>query len=67
MHFNHKDGILGAFHKLRKATISFVMSVRPSVRPPARPHGTIRLALDGFSSNLVLDDFLKLSRIFKSD
>jgi hypothetical protein len=31
---------LGAFSKLRKATISFVMSVRP--------HGTTRLPLDGF-------------------
>ena len=33
---------LGAFAKLRKATISFVMSVRPS-------HETTRLLLDGFS------------------
>ena len=33
--------VLGAFAKLRKATISFVMSVRP--------HGTTRLPLDGFS------------------
>ena len=32
---------LGAFTKLRKATISFVMSVRL--------HGTSRLPLDGFS------------------
>jgi len=32
---------LGAFAKLRKATISFVMSVRP--------HGITRLPLDGFS------------------
>jgi hypothetical protein len=30
--------------KLRKAIVSFVMSVRPSVRP----HGTTRLPLDGF-------------------
>jgi hypothetical protein len=36
---------LGAFAKLRKATISFVMSVRPS----ASPHGTTRLLLNGFS------------------
>jgi len=35
---------LGTFAKLRKATISFVTSVRPSVRP----HGTIRLPPDGF-------------------
>ena len=36
---------LGAFAELRKATIIFVMSVRPSVRP----HGTTRLPLDVFS------------------
>ena len=34
-----------AFVKLQKATISFVMSVRPSVRP----YGTARLRQDGFS------------------
>jgi hypothetical protein len=28
--------ILGAFAKFRKATSSFVMSVRPSTSPPAR-------------------------------
>ena len=28
--------ILGSFEKLRNATISFVMSVRLSVRPPLR-------------------------------
>jgi hypothetical protein len=32
--FGHK--VLGAFAKLRKATISFAMSVRPSVRPSVR-------------------------------
>jgi len=35
---------LGAFTKLRKATISFVVSVRLCVRP----HGATRLPLDGF-------------------
>jgi hypothetical protein len=30
---------LGAFSKLRKATISCVMSDPPSVRPSVRPHG----------------------------
>jgi hypothetical protein len=30
-------GFLGAFAKLRKANISFVMSVCPSVRPSVRP------------------------------
>ena len=39
------DPVLGAFAKLRKATISFVMSVRL----PVRRHGTTRLPLDGFS------------------
>jgi len=36
---------LEAFAKLRKATISFAMSVCLSVRP----HGTTRLPLNGFS------------------
>ena len=36
---------LGSFATLLKATISFVMSVRLSVRP----HGTTLLPLDGFS------------------
>jgi hypothetical protein len=35
---------LGAFLKLQKATVSFVMSVSRSFR-----HGTTRLPLDGFS------------------
>jgi len=35
----------GAFVKLRMTTLSFVMSVRPSVRP----HGTTRLPFDRFS------------------
>jgi hypothetical protein len=35
---------LDIFAKLRKATISFVMSVRLSVRS----HGTIQLPLNGF-------------------
>jgi hypothetical protein len=38
------ERFLGEFEKLRKATVSFVMSVRPSVCP----HGTTRLPLDGF-------------------
>jgi hypothetical protein len=51
--------LLGVLAKLRKATISFVMSVRPSarlpvflsvsVRLPVRPHGKIRVPLTGFS------------------
>jgi hypothetical protein len=41
--------ILGAFSKLRKATISFVMSVHPSIRPSFRSHGSTQLPLKGFS------------------
>jgi hypothetical protein len=39
------DSFLDALGKLRKTTISFVMSVRLSVRQ----HGKIGLPLDGFS------------------
>ena len=39
--YENLRNILGAIAKLRKATISFVMSVRP--------HGTIRLPLHEFS------------------
>jgi hypothetical protein len=39
---------LGAFAKLRKATTSFVMTVRPCVHPSGGPHGTTWLSLDGF-------------------
>ena len=44
---------LGMFAKLWKATISFIMSVRP--------YGIIRLPLDGFSWNMILE---YLSKIF---
>jgi hypothetical protein len=44
---------LGLFAKLRRANISFVMSLCPSVRP----RGTTRLPLDGYSCNLVLDQY----------
>jgi len=37
---------LGAFAKLRKATISFVMSVRPSARNNSPPTGRIFLKFD---------------------
>jgi len=40
---------LGAFAKLRKAAISFVVSVSQSVRPSVRPHGTTVLPIDEFS------------------
>jgi hypothetical protein len=53
---------LGAFVKLRKATIIFVMSVRLTFRP----HWTTRVPLEVFSWNLVFEYFSKkLPRNFK--
>jgi hypothetical protein len=46
---------LGAFSKFRKAIISFVISIYPS----ARPHGTTRLPLAWYVSNLLFEHFLK--------
>ena len=46
---------LGGFAKLRKATISFVMSVCPSIGP----HGTTRLLLDGFSWSVIYKYFFE--------
>ena len=40
------------FSKLRKATTSFVMSLRP--------HGTTLLPLSGFSLNFIFEDFSKI-------
>jgi hypothetical protein len=40
---------LGVFAKLRKATISFVMSVCLHNLLSVRPHGTTGLPLNGFS------------------
>jgi hypothetical protein len=51
---------LGAFAELRKATISFVVSLCPSVRP----HGTTSLRLDGFYEVLGLRVFQNVSRNF---
>ena len=45
---------LGAFSKLRKATVAFVMSVHP--------HGTAGLPLDGYSRNLIFEDFSNIRR-----
>ena len=45
-------GFLGAFAKLRKATLSLVISVRP--------HWTTRLPLNGFSWTLISEYFSKL-------
>jgi hypothetical protein len=44
-----------AFAKLRKVTISFVMSVRLYLYP----HGTFRLQLDEFSENFIPEDSSK--------
>jgi hypothetical protein len=52
------SSFVGAFVKLLKATISFAMSVRLSVRL----HGTSRLPLDGFSWNLAFEGFSKICR-----
>jgi hypothetical protein len=47
--------------EMRKVTISFViyvcLSVRPYVRLSFRAHGTSRLALDEFLSNLIFEFF----------
>ena len=43
---------------VKKATVSFVVSFCPSLRP----HGTTRLPPDGFSWNLVFDFFSKIWR-----
>jgi hypothetical protein len=53
---------LCALAKLRKATISFVMSVCLSVRP----YGITRLRLNGFSRHLILQDFSKIGRLLSS-
>jgi len=50
---------LGAFIKLRKTAISFVMSVRLSVWTSVHQHGTTRLPLEEFELNLILDNFSK--------
>jgi hypothetical protein len=61
-----KVALLGKFAKLRKETISFLMPVRPSIRPSVRPHGTTRLPLEGLSLNLIFGYFLEnLERKFE--
>jgi hypothetical protein len=50
--------LLGAFAKLRKATVSFVMLVRLSVCP----HETTRLPIYGFSWYLIFEYFSKICR-----
>lgn len=48
------------FENSRKATISLIMSLRPSVY--VFPHGNSRLPLGGFSRNLIFGHFLKIFR-----
>jgi hypothetical protein len=51
--------IVSVFAKLRKTTVSFVVSL-------ARPHGTTRLPMNEFSLNLIFENLKKnLSRKFK--
>ena len=47
---------LGTLAKLRKVTISVVMSVCLSVRP----HGTTRFSLDGFSLNFIFEYYMNI-------
>jgi len=58
--FNQSDfsPFLGAFEKLREATISFFMSVRP--------HGTTRPARNRFLCNFIFDYFSKICREISS-
>ena len=49
--------LLGAFERLLKAAISFVMSVRLYVRPSLCPHGTTSLPPEGFSLNFTFMSF----------
>ena len=53
-----KNAFLGSFAELRKTTINFVMSVRPSICP----HGTTRLSMDRFSWTLIFAYFSKICR-----
>jgi hypothetical protein len=49
----YKPAFLSTSAKLREVNISFVMFVRPSVHL----HGVTRLPLEGFSLNLIFEDF----------
>jgi hypothetical protein len=51
---------LHAVTKLRKTTISFVMSV--CLPLSVFPHGTIQLPLDGYSRNIMFEYFSKICR-----
>jgi len=51
--------LVAAFAKLRKATVSFVVSVRPSACLPAFRYGTARLPWAGIHEILCLKIFRK--------
>ena len=53
----YRKKVLGAFAKFRKATISFVVSVCPFIRLFVLPRGTTLLPLNGFSLNLIFENF----------
>jgi len=53
--YRQRQGFLSAFSELRKATISFVMSVHLSVHP----HGALRFPLNEIPLNLILITFRK--------
>ena len=57
-----KVEFLGNIAKFPEATISFVMSVRLSVRLSFLTHGATHLPLDVFSCNLIFEYFSKLFR-----
>jgi hypothetical protein len=66
---NRNVSFLGALAKLRKAAISTVMSVRPSVRKNSAPNGRIFIKFDiwGFFKNLCTCIFCalySLNRVF---
>jgi hypothetical protein len=54
--------VITRVHKTAKATISFTVSVLPSVRP----HGTTQPPLYGFSLNLICVIFLEISREYST-
>jgi len=54
----YNGSFLGAFAKLRKATISFDVFARPFVCQ----HGTTRLPLDGLSRTSIFENFLENCR-----
>jgi hypothetical protein len=59
--------ILGTFMQLWKATVSFTMSVHPSIHPSFCLHGIAWLLLDRFLWNFVLGFLLKSVETVKFD